>query len=256
MGGGRGTGGGEGRATGGDGGHGAGAGVAKNKGNGAPLKLETIKGEIVQMDDAAAGGRGKSKQGGNRPGPMVSVRTANETVMVHAGAPHFREEQKLDLKAGDMVEITGVRSTKTANMMVAHSITRGTQVVRLRDEQGNKLWKPRQRAQEIARGELAARVVSLDAPPSHSPGSGLGRRSQFIFVRAGNEDLAVEAGPDEFREAQGLALKVDDELTISGWRLPNAQTAGKPVFLAASLTKGKTMVKLRDDNRRPLWKKK
>lgn len=45
-------------------------------------------------------------------------------------------------------------------------------------------------------------------------------------------------------------------MTVSGWRLPSAQTAGKPIVLAASVTKGKTVVKLRDDRRRPLWGKK
>jgi hypothetical protein len=249
MGGGRGTGGGT---------HGGEGGGGKDKTANAPVKLETIKGEVTQVDGPGAGsGDGKNRgSGGKRPGPMITVRTETETLSVHAGAPHFRQEQKLELKVGDIIEVRGVRATKTPGMFIAHSITRGSQVVRLRDEQGQKLWKPRQRTQEPTLTELKARVVSVDATAEHNPGSGLGRTSQFIIVRAGQEDLAIEVGPDEYRQSQGLTLKADDEIAISGWRLPSAQTAGKPIVLAASITKGKTVVKLRDDRRRPVWIKK
>lgn len=250
-----GTGMGGGRGRGGGGGRG-GTAPQEKAADGAPLKLETIKGEVIQVDGAtpgeAGGAGGRSK--GTRPTPMISVRTESETISVHAGAPHFRQEQKLDLKVGDVIEITGTRGTKSANTFVAHSITRGSQVVRLRDPQGNKLWKPRQRANEPELTEIKARVVSLDVPAAHSPGSGLGRNSQFIVVRRDKEDLAIEVGPAEYRQAQGLTLAVDEELTISGWRLPSAQTAGKPIVLAASITQGKKVVKLRDDRRRPLWR--
>jgi hypothetical protein len=253
---GKGDGKGGGRGTGGGGGRGSGGGAPEKASTGV-APLETIKGEVVAVDGSNAGAAGaageRPQEKGMRPGPMISVRTEKETLSVHAGAPHFRQEQKLDLKVGDVIEISGVRSAKVPNMFVAHSITRGSQVVRLRDDQGDKLWKPRQRAQEPAVAEFQGRVVALDATAARSPGSGLGRGSQFVVVRADKEELAIEVGPEAYRQEKGLTLALDDEVTVSGWRLPSAQTAGKPIVLAASVTKGKTVVKLRDDRRRPLW---
>jgi hypothetical protein len=249
----KGRGGGRGTGGGGGGGRSGGGGGGPLSPSGSPRTVETIKGELTRVDG------GEQKKGGtSRPGPMIEVRTEKETLQVHAGSPDYRREHKLDLRVGDVVEITGTRGVgKASSSFSAYSIKKGDQVVRLRDESGKKLWKPRKRGGGTTElGEIRGKVVELDLAAVHSPGSGLGRATKFIAVRTDTEVLAIEAGPDNYRESQGVKLTTGDEVVISGWRLPSARTADKPIMLAASITKGKAVAKLRDERRRPLWNKK
>jgi hypothetical protein len=98
-----------------------------------PKSLETVTGEVTQVQ--ARGRRGKSLN--------LLVKTDKETLLVLIGPAFFLEEQKMALAAGDKVEVKGTR-IKHPNqaMLIAGELKKGSQVVKLRDDQGKPLWAP------------------------------------------------------------------------------------------------------------------
>jgi len=98
-------------------------------------------------------------------------------------------------------------------------------------------------AVETVRGRVTA-VEQQATRPGGGPGVHL-----RLETAAG--PLAVRLGPIWYLAEQQLALKVNDEIQVTGSRVT---AAGGPTLIAGELKKGEQVVKLRDANGIPLWR--
>jgi len=71
-----------------------------------------------------------------------------------------------------------------------------------------------------------------------------------LQVKTPKETLMVILGPASYLEQQKVKIAVGDKLEIKGSRMQHPQMA---MLIAAELKKGDQVVKLRDDQGRPLW---
>ena len=99
-----------------------------------PAKAETVKGQVVSLEQAASPrGRGM--------GVGFKLNTGSETLMVHLGPQWFIDEQGVKIAAGDTVEIKGVKAERMGEkIFVAGEVTKGAEVLKLRDENGIPAW--------------------------------------------------------------------------------------------------------------------
>jgi hypothetical protein len=101
-----------------------------------PQAVETLVGQVVAVN----------RRTPRRPGrpAMVSLvlKTAQGTVKVHLGPADYLDRQAVKLAAGDQVEVRGMRVKRhRATWFIAGSVTKGGQVLQLRDETtGRPLW--------------------------------------------------------------------------------------------------------------------
>ena len=95
----------------------------------------TYKGSIVDVQD-----RPSSVTGGT--GTRLLIRTADEKVLeVHLGGARLVHEYGLSLRAGDAIEITGVKvHLAGADAILARKMKRGSQEFVFRDNEGNPIW--------------------------------------------------------------------------------------------------------------------
>lgn len=96
---------------------------------------------------------------------------------------------------------------------------------------------------ETVRGE----VIAVD-PQATRPGGGPG---VHLRLETAGGPLAVRLGPAWYLDEQKIALKVHDEVQITGSRV---MAAGAPTLIAAEVRKGDRVVKLRDESGLPLWR--
>jgi len=100
-----------------------------------PRTVATLSGEVGavhRMD----GRRGE--------GIHLELKTASETVDVHVGPSWFLEKEKLQLAAGDQVEVTGSRVTLAGKAtVIAQVVKKGETAVALRDVNGIPVWAGR-----------------------------------------------------------------------------------------------------------------
>lgn len=96
--------------------------------------VETIRGEVVDVQTERHGpGRGE--------GMHLMLKTETETIPVHLGPVWYLDEQKVSVKAGDVVEITGSRTTfEEKPVILASGIATTDSKIRLRDDRGVPLW--------------------------------------------------------------------------------------------------------------------
>ena len=79
---------------------------------------------------------------GNMPGKGVhlTIKDENETSDVHLGPATF-VEKTMTFKEGDTVRVTGSKVTMMGKpAVIAREISKGDQVLKLRDEQGVPVW--------------------------------------------------------------------------------------------------------------------
>ena len=100
-----------------------------------PAKAETIKGEVTAVEQIG---------GGRRMGPGVGLKlkTAAGEQFVHLGPQWYIEQQgELPIKAGDTVEVTGVKAARGGkDFFIAGMVKKGDDVLKLRDEAGVPAW--------------------------------------------------------------------------------------------------------------------
>jgi hypothetical protein len=95
---------------------------------------ETIRGEVLRVK------RVKMREG-RGVGVHLEIRTERGTVPVHLGPSWYVDNQRLQLKPGDQVEVTGTYVTvRDKQAMIAHEVKRGGGVLALRDERGMPAW--------------------------------------------------------------------------------------------------------------------
>lgn len=98
-----------------------------------PKTITTVAGEVTAVHDLQ-GRRGNT-------GIHVDLKAGEVTYDVHLGPAAFLSDQKLELKAGDRIEITGSKVELAGRpALIAQTIRRGDATVKLRDDQGVPVW--------------------------------------------------------------------------------------------------------------------
>jgi len=99
-----------------------------------PAKAETISGKVTSLEEFAA-------PRGAGTGVVLKVSSGSETLAVHLGPKWFLDKQEMKFAAGDTVEIKGVKTMRRGqDIVIAAEVKKGSEVLKLRDEQGIPLW--------------------------------------------------------------------------------------------------------------------
>jgi hypothetical protein len=106
--------------------------------------------------------------------------------------------------------------------------------------QYNRMYDPK--TVETITGE----VTSVD---SITPGKGM-RGGVHMNVKTEKETISVHLGPSWFIENQDVKIEPKDKVEVKGAKIT---FAGKPTVIAAEVTKGNDVLKLRDDRGFPVW---
>jgi len=98
-----------------------------------PKTVETVNGTVKSVDIV--------KSRGMSDGVHVMLATGTEVIPVHLGPAWYLEHQDVVLAAGDKVSVRGSRVTYGGKpAIIAAEVTRGANVLVLRDEQGFPRW--------------------------------------------------------------------------------------------------------------------
>jgi hypothetical protein len=96
----------------------------------------TVRGVLTAIDTVASMGMGPG------PGVHLTLREGSKTWPVHVGPASYVAKQKLRLKVGDRISVMGSRVVvSTVPTYIAARITRGAEVLELRDKGGLPLWR-------------------------------------------------------------------------------------------------------------------
>lgn len=122
-----------------------GAGQGRGMGPGAggrmydPKTEVTVKGQVTELGTYPSMGAGAA-QGMNYRG--VALRTDQGDVIVHLGPAWYMDEQKLALKVGDTLEVTGAKTTQDQKTVIlAREVGINGKKMMLRDSQGFPVWR-------------------------------------------------------------------------------------------------------------------
>ncbi|EAW36584.1 hypothetical protein [Lyngbya sp. PCC 8106] len=98
-------------------------------------QLETVTGKVLQVDRWT---NGEWEKGGVH----VVLQTDNETMDLHLGPSWYIDNQDIRLEPNDQIQVTGIRVTSGdgRGMMVVSEVSKGNQVITLRDEVGFPTW--------------------------------------------------------------------------------------------------------------------
>ncbi len=99
-----------------------------------PQSMETISGEVTKVDMIVP-------IKGMSSGVHLIVKTDREPISVHLGPAWYIQRQDIKIMPGDKVEITGSRITFQGQpAMIAAEIKKGTEILKLRDQNGFPVW--------------------------------------------------------------------------------------------------------------------
>ena len=99
-----------------------------------PKTVETVSGEVISVDKITPV-RGMSY------GVHLTVKTDKETISVHMGPGWFIENQDIKIEPKDNVEVKGSRITFEGKpAIIAAEVTKGNEMLKLRDENGFPVW--------------------------------------------------------------------------------------------------------------------
>lgn len=97
-------------------------------------KVEKLEGKILEVDHT------KEKNNEVR-GTYLYLRSKDEVLPVHLGPAWYLDRQKRRFKAGDKIQVKGSRvSVNGKEGIVAASVTKGSEQLRLRDKTGTPFW--------------------------------------------------------------------------------------------------------------------
>jgi len=71
-----------------------------------------------------------------------------------------------------------------------------------------------------------------------------------LMLQTGNETIPVQLGPAWFIDRHTPRIEANDTITVTGSRVT---MDGRPAIVAADITRGNELLKLRDDNGMPVW---
>jgi hypothetical protein len=105
-----------------------------------PSKVEVVKGKVLEV-------RRVTPMRGMSEGVEIVLRSATGEVTAHLGPVWFLDDQQLQVKKGDTVDVAGSSVTlRGKNVLLAASVRRGSDVLQLRDAAGIPAWAGRRRA--------------------------------------------------------------------------------------------------------------
>ena len=93
---------------------------------------------------------------------------------------------------------------------------------------------------------ISGEVVSID---EIKPAKGMSYGIHLV-VKTAKESISVMLGPGWYIEKQDIKIEPKDKVEIKGSRIT---FDGKPAIIAAEVTKGNEILKLRDANGFPAW---
>jgi hypothetical protein len=115
----------------GGGGWGAGSAYAKMY---DPKTVETVSGEVLSVDRL-------TPMKGMEYGVHLLLKTDNGTISVHLGPGWYIENQDVKVEPKDRVQVRGSRITFDGKpAIVAAEMTKGDEILKLRDDAGFPLW--------------------------------------------------------------------------------------------------------------------
>jgi hypothetical protein len=71
-----------------------------------------------------------------------------------------------------------------------------------------------------------------------------------LILQTQKETIAVQLGPDWYIDKQTPRIEANDTITVVGSRVT---MDGRPAIVAADITKGNELLKLRENNGIPVW---
>ena len=74
-----------------------------------------------------------------------------------------------------------------------------------------------------------------------------------LMLQTGKETIAVQLGPSWYIDKQAPRIEANDTITVTGSRMT---LDGRPAIVAADITRGNELLKLREDNGIPVWPRK
>lgn len=99
-----------------------------------PKTVETVKGEVISIDRI-------TPVKGMNYGVHMKVKLEKEDISVHVGPGWYIENQEMTFSSGDKVEIKGSKIIFDGKpAIIAAEITKGDDVLKLRDENGFPYW--------------------------------------------------------------------------------------------------------------------
>lgn len=73
-----------------------------------------------------------------------------------------------------------------------------------------------------------------------------------LMLQTDKETIAVHLGPSWYIDKQTPKIEANDTITVTGSRVT---VDGKPAIIAAQVKKGNEILKLRDENGIPVWRR-
>jgi mono/diheme cytochrome c family protein len=133
---------------------------------------QTLTGEITALDTIVP-------MAGMALGIHATIRTDAGLMSVHLGPAWFIQSLDTPLAVGDRVVVTGSKVTmRGAPALIAAQVTRGDDVLELRDETGRPLWAWRNRA-PAAGGQVEERIY---LPPGDVAAGKMAVQAMQCFV--------------------------------------------------------------------------
>jgi hypothetical protein len=94
---------------------------------------------------------------------------------------------------------------------------------------------------------VRGKVVSVEKASSKGRSYGI-----HLTLQTDKETITVHWGPGHYIEKQTPQIEANDTITVTGSRVV---IDGKPAIIAAQVKKGNEVLKLRDENGIPLWRR-
>lgn len=118
-----------------------------------PQTEVTVKGEVMALGTAPSMGPGAAQGMGYR---SATLKTDQGEMSVHLGPVWFMDEQKMGIKKGDTLEVTGSKITQDGQTVIlARECTMNGKKMMLRNNQGIPMWRgqgPGRGGQGMGRG--------------------------------------------------------------------------------------------------------
>jgi hypothetical protein len=94
---------------------------------------------------------------------------------------------------------------------------------------------------------IQGKVLSVEKTPPKGRGYGI-----HLTLQTEKESISVHLGPDWYIDKQTPHIEANDTITVTGSRVT---IDGKPAIIAAQVKKGNEILKLRDENGIPAWRR-
>jgi hypothetical protein len=99
-----------------------------------PATVETITGDVVSVDRI-------TPRRGMSHGVHLILKTPKENISVHLGPEWYLENQDIQIQPQDRIKVTGSRVTfGNQPAIIAAQISKGNEILTLRDENGFPMW--------------------------------------------------------------------------------------------------------------------